>query len=67
MCVVMRVNRGRHYGMERGHRIRTELTRTAAQRKCCLGVGGGVPKSESSTGEGRRWVRQNIPDGVVRK
>ena len=53
--------------MERGHRIRTELTRTAAQRKCCLGVGGGVPKYESSTGEGRRWVRENIPDGVVRK
>lgn len=27
-------------------------TRTAAQRKCCLGVGGGVPKYESSTEEG---------------
>jgi len=55
------------YGMEKGHRLRTEPTRTAAQRKCCLGGGVGVPKYESSTGEGRRWVRENIPDGVVRK
>ena len=50
----------------RRDRLRTELTRTAAQRTCCLRCGVGVPEYESSTGEGRRWVRENIPDAVVR-
>ena len=61
----MRVDRERPHGMER------QASQSWASRdscpECCLGGGVGVPKYGSSTGEGRRWVRENIPDGVVRK
>lgn len=49
----------------RGGRVRAEPTGTAAQSGCCLGGGVRVPKYGSSTAEGRRWVRENIPDGVL--